>query len=146
MAKNTVEKITKKDVLAAVKNVVENTVWEDVEVGDKVVTADDILAYIDTTIAQIDAKAAKAKEKAAEKKAENDELADAVEAVLTDEYQTIADITEQIEGEAVTAAKVTARLTKLVKAGKANKTKVKTADGRTINGYAAGPAPAAEEE
>lgn len=146
MAKNTVEKITKKDVLAAVRNVVENTTWEDVEVGDKVVTADDILAYIDTTVAQIDAKAAKAKEKAAEKKAENDELADAVEAVLTDEYQTIADIAAQIEGEAVTAAKVTARLTKLVKAGKANKTKVKTADGRTINGYAAGPAPAAEEE
>jgi len=127
------KKITKKDVLLAIKAVAENGVAFD---G---VTADEVIAYVDTTIAQIEAKAAKAKAKAEEKKAEGDELRAAVEAVLTDEYQTIAQITAQVEGEDITAGKVTNRLTALCKAGLAHKDKVDV-DGRKINGYAAGPA------
>ena len=92
----------------------------------------------------MDNKAAKAKERAAEKKAEGDALREAVAAVLTDEYQTIAAIAAQVEGDDITPAKVTARLTQLVKADLAHKTKVKDGE-RTVNGYAAGPASVEEE-
>jgi len=130
-------KITKKDVLFAIKNLVENGTLEGV-------SADDVIAYVDTTIAQIDAKAAKAKEKAAEKKAEGDALYDAVAAVLTDEYQTIADILAKVNDPDATTAKVSARLTKLRKADMAHMAKVDV-DGRKLNGYAAGPAPVTED-
>ena len=139
---NTNVKVTKKDVLNAIATLIAEDVA--VEVGEKTVTSADIKDYIDTTIAQIDAKAAKAKERAAEKKTDGDELRAAVEAVLTDEYQTIGDITEKIEGEDVTKSKVTARLTQLVRANVAHKTKIKT-DGRELVAYAAGPAPETEE-
>lgn len=82
----------------------------------------------------LDNKAAKAKAKAAEKKAENDELTDAVAAVLTDELTTIADITAKVDGgEDVTVHKVTNRLTRLVNAGVAKKEQISvpTADGKT---------------
>ena len=138
--------ITKKDVLTAIKVAAEAGAFKDYEVNDEItVTADDVIDYVDTTIAQLEAKTAKAREKAAEKKAEGDALRAKVAEILTDELQTIAEITAQIEDPDVTAAKVTARLTALVKAGEAHKDKVKTADGRTINGYAAGPAPVPAE-
>ena len=75
-------------------------------------------------IADLDKKAAKAKERAAAKKAEGDELTDVVYGVLTDEFQTIADIAEAVLAELgeeaaadVSTQKITARLTKLGKAG-----------------------------
>lgn len=132
-------KITKKDVLNAIKAVAE----AGADFG--AVTAEDVIAYVDTTIAQLNAKAEKAKERAAAKKVEGDALRDAVAAVLTDEFQTIAAIAEQIEGEDITTAKVSARLTQLVKADMAHKAKVDV-DGRKLNGYAAGPAPVADAE
>lgn len=72
-------------------------------------------------IADLDKKAAKAKERAAKKKAEADELTDLVYSVMTDEFQTGADIAAAVlaklpEDTDVTAAKVTARITKLVNA------------------------------
>ena len=114
-------KITKAMVLAAIKENVENMEFA----GD--VTAADVTAYCDKTLEQLANKAAKAKEKAAEKKNEGDELRDAVEAVLTDEYQVIGDIFPQVADEAgeITTAKVTYRLTALVKAGIAEKAEVK---------------------
>lgn len=133
-------KITKKDILNAVIALVAEDAA--VKVGEVDVTGADIKAYATKTIEQLEAKSAKAKERAAEKKADGDALRDAVEAVLTDEFQTIADITAQIEGEDVTAAKVSARLTSLVKAEKAHKVQVKIEDGRKLNAYAAGPVPA----
>lgn len=82
-------------------------------------------------IADLDKKAAKAKERAAAKRAEGDELTDLVQSALTDEYQTIADIiTVVAEADPeVTAAKVTARLTKLVKANVVEKEQVTVTDG-----------------
>lgn len=101
----------------------------------------DLADCIAHEIELLDNKAAKAKAKAAEKKAENDELTDAVAAVLTNEFQTIADITAQIEGEDVTIHKVTNRLTRLVNAGVAKKEQISvpTADGKTrkVMAYAA---------
>ena len=71
------------------------------------------------------------------KKADGDNLREAVYNVLTTELQTIDQITEQvvIEGEDITRNKVTARLTQLVKANMAVKDTVKTDDGRKVTAY-----------
>lgn len=116
------KKLTKKEMFAAIRGMVENVE----AVGD--IPADEVLAFIDKQVEQIDKKAAKAKEKAAEKKVEGDTLRDAVAAILTDEYQTIDAITAQVDIEDVTKSKVTARLTQLVAAEIAEKAQVKEAD------------------
>ena len=136
-------KITKKVVLEAIKAAAEG-----MDFGE-VVSATDVIAYADTAIAQLEAKAAKAKERAAEKKADGDALRAVVESAVSDEYQTIDDITAkvvEVEGyEDVTKSKVTARLTQLVKSGTIHKVQVKTADGRKVMAYALGEAPADAE-
>lgn len=94
-----------------------------------------LLEFLDTQIASIIAKAEKAKEKAAAKKEEGDALRATVEAVLTTDLQTIDAIVAQIEGEEITKAKVTARLTALVKSGIATKEDVKDESGRKVKAY-----------
>ena len=120
------KKLTKKDFYAMLTEIVGAT---------KVEMKEDLLAFIDKEVSLIDAKAEKAKARAAEKKAEGDALRDAVQAVLTEEYQTINDIASQVEGEEITKAKITARLTSLVKNGLAEKADVKTEDGKTVKAY-----------
>lgn len=95
---------------------------------------EEMMEFLDTQIAQLAAKSEKAKERAAVKKAEGDELRAVVQAVLTEEAQTIDEITAQIEGEEVTKAKVTNRLTQLVKAGIAAKETV-SVDKRKLAAY-----------
>lgn len=119
-------KVTKKDWYAKIRAVVEASDNEQKE---------GILGFIDHEVELLEAKAAKAAERAASKKADGDELRNAVQAVLTDELQTIDAITAQIEGEDITKAKVTARLTQLVKAGVATKDMVKTEDSRKVTAY-----------
>lgn len=86
---------------------------------------DEVVKFCANEIALLDKKAAKAKEKAAEKRAANDALSDAVYAVLSDtDFESIADITARVEGDEVTAAKVTYRLSQLVKAGAAEKAEI----------------------
>lgn len=80
--------------------------------------------YCVNEINLLDKKAAKAKATAAAKKSEKDELCVAVEAVLTEEFQTRNDIAAQIEGEDISVAKVGYRLTKLVEMGVAEKSEV----------------------
>lgn len=80
-----------------------------------------LTAYCTNEIDLMDKKAAKAKETAAAKKTEKDDLCSAVEAALTDEYQTRDEVTAHIEGDDVTVAKVGNRLTKLVAMGFAEK-------------------------
>ena len=137
-------KITKKDVLTAIVALVAEDA--NVTVNDVVVTGEDIRNFAQKTMEQIDAKAAKAKEKAAEKKAEGDALRNAIEAVLTDEVQTLDQILEQVDFEDVTKAKITARLTQLIKAGRAYKVQVKLENGKKAMAYAAGSEPVAEAE
>ena len=122
-------KITKKDWYAQIRVIVEASDNEQKE---------GILGFIDHEVELLEAKAAKAAERAASKKADGDELRNAVQAVLTDELQTIDAITAQIDGEDITKAKVTARLTQLVKAGVATKDMVKTEDGRKVTAYKLG--------
>ena len=90
----------------------------------------DLVAFVEDQIALLDRKAAKAKETAATKKAE-DALLPVVEAALTDELSTIADIVARIDVEDMTAAKAASRLNKLVASGVAVKDTVKV-DKRTL--------------
>ena len=112
------EKITKREMYEAIK--------ETFETGSCKFDAATVVAFCEKEIASLDAKAAKAKERAAAKKAEADVLMDQVEAVLTDEFQVIADIAAAVaETNAdATVSKVTYRLGKLVEAGKAEKNQV----------------------
>lgn len=89
-------------------------------------------------IENIDKKNEKSKE-AAKRRSESDALLSVVRSVLTDEYQTIADVSAQIEGEDVSVAKITYRLTALVREGVAEKASVEvvTPEGkkRTVMAY-----------
>lgn len=122
------EKMTKRDYFNAISNAISS-----MESVDGVAIAD-VQAFIDARVAELDKKAESAKKSAAKKRAAGDELRAQVEAVLTDELQTIDAITSQIEGEEITRAKVQARLSQLVKAGIAVKDDVE--DGkRKVKGY-----------
>ena len=126
-------KITKAMVLTAVAEYFEGNDF----VAENGVTAADICEYANKTIDQLAAKASKAK--AAEKKAEGDALRETVESVLTDELQTIDQVTaavNEVVDDEVTRAKVQARLSQLVKAEIARKEQVTTEDKRKIMAYA----------
>ena len=122
-----VEKITKVDMFNAIAGFIADTDWE---------RKDEAIEFIEKQIDQLKAKAEKAKSRAEEKKIEGDELREAVANALTNEPQTIDAITDIVaENRAdVTKAKVTARLTQLVKIGEATKEQVKM-DSRKIMVY-----------
>ena len=111
------KKITKRDNFEAIITVLEGA------------GRTDLVAVIAHEIELLDNKAAKAKATAAKKKVDGDALRDAVQAVLTDEFQTIADVTAQIEGDEVTASKVQYRLNALVANGIAAKEQVTVGEG-----------------
>ena len=115
----TEKKITKKEnftEIAAFLTEVGKNEWADV---------------INHEIELLDNKAAKAKATAAKKKTEGDALRDAVQAVLTDEFQTIKEITEKVEFEGFdgSQAKVQYRLNALVNAEIAVKEQVSVGEG-----------------
>ena len=120
------KKITKRDYYEMLKEIVLNA---------NVEGATELVEFIDKQVSLIDSKAEKAKTRNAEKKANGDELREAVQNVLTDKFQTIDAIVSQIEGEEITKAKITARLTSLVKNGIAEKTDVKDDEGRKLKAY-----------
>ena len=124
------KKVTKRDYYEMLKEIVRGDVNAEVTVEQA-----ELIEFIDKQIALIDSKAEKAKARNAEKKANGDELRDTVQGVLTDEFQTIDAIVAQIEGEEITKAKVTARLTALVSNGIAEKTDVKDDEGRKLKAY-----------
>ena len=129
------KKITKREMFEAIKAGCTTGEWtvSDVEIAE----------FCDNEIALLDKKAIKAKERAAEKRAAGDELTDAVRAALTDEFAIIADIAAKVAetyGEDATIARVTYRLTQLVKNGEAENGDVKVEGGegqktRTIKAY-----------
>lgn len=125
MGENT-KKITKKEYYSMLKEIVVKS-----NVNDK----DELVAFIDKQVQLLNNKAEKAKVKAMEKRVEGDELRNIVEAVLTEEYQTINTIIEQIDDEEVTKAKVTARLSQLIKEGLAEKEEAKTEEGKKVMVY-----------
>ena len=135
-----VEKITKVDMFNAIADFIADTDWE---------RKDEAIEFIEKQIDQLKAKAEKAKSRAEEKKIEGDELREAVANALTNEPQTIDAITTTVaESFDVTKAKVTARLTQLVKLGEATKEQVKI-DTRKVMVYSLatkGPVEEPEEE
>lgn len=116
---NKTAKITKKDNFISIVNILEAAGHIDLA---------DVIKH---EIELLDNKAAKAKATAAKKKTEGDDLRNAVEAVLTDELCTIADITAKVEGDDVTASKVQFRLNALVNAGIARKEQVTVGEGES---------------
>ena len=111
-------KVTKRERYESIKALVE-------AVGAvEGIDTDGIVAFCDQEIATLDTRADKAKERAAEKRAEGDELQAAVLAALTDEPASRQEVTDRIEGEDVTLAKVGYRLTALVKQGLAVKEEI----------------------
>lgn len=125
------EKMTKRNVYEALINYANSGVMAyAADEGDVVVTAEALTAFAENEIALLDKKAVKAKERAATKKAEGDELTDAVRAAMSaEEFEPIADIAARIEGEDVTVSKITYRLGQLVKNGEAEKTQIEIAGG-----------------
>ena len=140
------KKLTKKEVLVAIKALAVEAKEKNIDYGHGV-TNDDVIAYVDKTIAQMDAKAAKAKEYGAKKRAEGDALYTAVIEAVVAEPRTIDYITEEVKDavEDVTRAKVIARLTKAVKEGKAFKDQIKV-EGKKVIVYANEPIKAETEE
>lgn len=135
-------KLTKKNLYDAIINLI-NLGEATVEIDDNTVEVsyDAIVEFCEKEKAALANKAAKAKENAAKKKTE-DALLNLVEAALTSEPQTIAEIVEKlVEADPdVTAAKVTSRLKTLVdnKVVVKSDVSVPTSEGkkRTIKGYA----------
>lgn len=136
------EKITKREMYEALINLATtgNLEYDGVE-GAVTVTGEALKAFAENEIALLDKKAVKAKERAAQKRAEGDELTDAVRgAMSTETFEPIAEIAARIEGEDVTVAKVTYRLTQLVKNGEAEKSELTIPGGegqkaRKVQGY-----------
>jgi acyl-CoA reductase-like NAD-dependent aldehyde dehydrogenase len=136
------EKFTKKNMFEAIVSFANggDMAFEDAEGTIHVVTNEALAQFAEKEIASLDKKAEKAKERAAQKKAASDELMDAVREALTDEFESIADITAKIDGDDVTVAKVQYRLNKLVGNGEAEKTDLTIPGGegvkaRHIKGY-----------
>ena len=136
------EKMTKRNVYEALINYANGGAMAYAgDEGDVVVSAEALAAFAENEISLLDKKAVKAKERAAQKRAEGDELTDAVRAAMsTETFEPIAEIAARIEGEDVTVAKVTYRLTQLVKNGEAEKQEltIPGAEGqkaRKVQGY-----------
>jgi hypothetical protein len=119
-------KMTKKDWFEVIKGIVEASNSDQ---------KDGAVEFIDKQVEALEAKAEKARARAQKNKEAGDELRTKVQAVLTNDLQVIDDIAAQVDVEDVTKAKVTARLTQLVKAKIAVRDIVKTEDKRKVTAY-----------
>lgn len=128
------EKRTKKENFEALREIVEGLEMEATE-------QEDMLAFIDKQIETLDKRAEAAVKRAEKKKAESDELTEAIFGMIGDEPITVDDIVTNFADEEVTRNKVTARLGKLVKAGRVIKDTVKV-EGKRRMAYSL---PGAEE-
>jgi hypothetical protein len=107
---------------------------KDIVMESEVEGKDEYIEFLDKQIDLLAARAEKAQAKAAEAKEKSDELTEAIAGVLTDEFQTVDQIVDAFNDEAVTRNKVTARLAKLVKAERAEKESIKV-DGNKRMAY-----------
>ena len=128
------EKMTKAMYFEVIRGIIEGLGAEAFPEG---VDADDVLDFIDRQIALLDKRAAASKERAAKKRAASDELTELIYTMIfeADDYITADEIVEKIDDEEVTKNKVTARVSKLVKAGRIVKEQVKLEDGKKRMAY-----------
>ena len=117
------KKITKRDVLTAILAMAEDGNMHIEDFGEGLTDAA-VAEYCVKEMENLDKKIERTKAAAAKKREEGDELTEKVYALLTDEFQIIADITAQIDDPEISVNKVTARLSNLVKFGKAEKSEV----------------------
>ena len=121
-------KVTKTEMFEGIKaTLIENF-------GDEV---QEYVEFLDKEIAAIKARAEKEKARRAAKKAEGDELKDAVAEAIGTEPITAQEIADALADEfpEVTKAKVTYRAGQLVKDGVIFKVQVKTEDNRKVVAY-----------
>lgn len=128
------EKRTKRENFEVLREIVEGLEMEATE-------QEDMLAFIDKQIETLDKRAEAAVKRAEKKKAESDELTEAIFGMIGDEPITVDDIVTNFADEEITRNKVTARLGKLVKAGRVVKDTVKV-EGKRRMAYSL---PGAEE-
>ena len=99
----------------------------------------EFVEYAENELAKLEKKNAKARERAAEKRAAGDELQAEVFAAITAEPQTrddiLAVVVDVTGDEELTVGKIQSKLNNLVEAGKVEKCKVKTEDGKTKTAY-----------
>ena len=129
--------VTKREMFGAIKTAAENGAT----FGENI-TAEMVKVFCDKEIATLDARADKAKERAAQKKAQADEMTEAVYAALsTEDFQTLAAVVKATDGDDVTAGKVQYRLKVLVDTNRAVRGEIvlTSEDGkkRTVTGYKA---------
>lgn len=143
-------KLTKKNFYDALINFANSGAME-CTIGEEkhTITSEELFNFAKHEIALLEKKNADARKRAATK-ASTDELLVAVQSVLTNDFQSIGDVTACIEGEGVTKSKVQYRLNSLVKSGDAEKQEMKVTDAdgkkRTIMGYRLADKPAEVEE
>ena len=141
-------KLTKKNIYDALINFANSGAME-CTIGEEkhTITSEELFNFATNEKAQLEKKNVAARKRAADKAAA-DELLNAVASILTDEFQTIAEVTDCIDGADVTTAKIQYRLNSLVKAGEAEKQEMKVtgADGkkRIVMGYRLSDKPANE--
>lgn len=141
-------KLTKKNIYDALINFANSGAME-CTIGEEkhTITSEELFNFATNEKAQLEKKNVAARKRAANKAAA-DELLNAVASVLTDKFQTIAEVTDCIDGADVTTAKIQYRLNSLVKAGEAEKQEMKVtgADGkkRIVMGYRLSDKPANE--
>lgn len=122
------KKITKKDMYnGLIATLTENF-------GDEV---QEYVDFLQGEIAALDKRAEKEKERRAAKKAEGDDLKDAIAEAIEAEPKTAETLAEELADEypEITKAKVTYRASQLVKDGEIYKTQIKTEDGRKVVAY-----------
>lgn len=128
------EKMTKAMYFEVIRGIVEGL---DAGAFPKGVGADDVLDFIDRQVELLDKRAAASKERAAKKRAASDELTELIYTMIfeAEDFITADEIVEKIDDEEVTKNKVTARVSKLVKAGRVAKEQVKLEDGKKRMAY-----------
>lgn len=117
---------------------------ETMKTGTCAYAPEDVIAFCENELALIDKKNAKAKERAAAKAKEADALQNDVLAVLSADFEPIADIAARVTNPDATVSKVTYRLNALVAAGLAVKEQITVtgAEGgksRKVMGFALAP-------
>ena len=85
---------------------------------------DEMVAFFENELTNLDKRAERSRASAMKKREANDTLMETIQDILSNEYQTIADVATQIEGDDITASKVSYRLNALVKQGVAEKADV----------------------
>ncbi len=114
------ERKTKAMYFAEIREIIEATVNDQEQQSE-------LLEFVDGEMATIEKRREAAKARAEKRKAESDALTDRIYDILTDDFVTLDEIMLDFENEeGVTKNKVTARLGKLVKAGKVEKESVRS--------------------